>query len=596
LTGRRALPALLVLLALLVSGCVNLPVSGPVRAGPSVAGTDEAPYDYQPVGPWPKETPIGIVTGFLVAMQATPQSTSVSRQFLTAESRANWSPDAGTVIYSGHPRYTAVGTGAVTVHLTDTARLGARGRWLGATPGKGGLAFHLQLVKKNDQWRISNPPDVLIIPQTHFEERFKQFDLYFFDSSAQVLVPEPVYLPTGDQAPTLLVKGLLQGPDQDLEGATRTFFPARTRLDDLSVPVSGKGVATVSLSEPMLSLATDERQLALAQLGWTLAQVSGIDRMRITVNGSPLEVPGQGSEPSVDAWSEYDPSVSWASHELFGLRDGHLVAVLNGTQHRVPGGFPAGTPPVRAIGVDLSAQRVAGVTEDGGSVIVARTSELAGPPGSAAARQPVYTGGTDLLKPAWDFYGQLWLLDRTSAGAVLTVLRDGTPTQVRASGITGEDVTAFSLSRDGTRLVAVIAGRGRHDDRMVVARVMRDHSGRVTSIGTAHDLPVTSGPVRHIRDLAWYSPTTVAVLVSAERRVGWLYLTRVDGSSGFVDSAPSAELFPGRASGVVTWPAPGVAPMYLATPPNGLYVLDPNSGRWAEAGIPPGLVSPTFAG
>src|SRR5690348_5425738 len=188
-----------------MTGCVNLPVSGPVQGGPSVAGTDEPPYDYEPAGPWPKEPPVGIVTGFLVAMQASPQSTSVARQFLTGESRASWSPDAGTVIYGGQPWYTGAGNGAVTVHLSDTARLDPRGRWLGATPGKGRLAFHLQLVKRDGQWRISNPPDVLFIPQTDFENRFRQFNLYFFDQSAQVLVPEPVYLPGGDQAPTLLV-------------------------------------------------------------------------------------------------------------------------------------------------------------------------------------------------------------------------------------------------------------------------------------------------------------------------------------------------------------------------------------------------------
>ena len=121
--GRRLLPALLALVALLVTGCVSLPVSGPVRAGPSVpAGTDEAPYDFNPAGPPTGGPAVDIVDGFLLAMQATPQSTVVARQFLTPESRADWSPDSGTLIYGSRPAYTTAGPGAVTVHLEDTAR------------------------------------------------------------------------------------------------------------------------------------------------------------------------------------------------------------------------------------------------------------------------------------------------------------------------------------------------------------------------------------------------------------------------------------------------------------------------------------------
>lgn len=589
--GRRLLPALLALVALLVTGCVSLPVSGPVRAGPSVpAGTDEAPYDFNPAGPPTGGSAVDIVDGFLLAMQATPQSTVVARQFLTPESRADWSPDSGTLIYGSRPAYTTAGPGAVTVHLEDTARLDARGRWLGTASGR--LAFHLHLVKKNGQWRISDPPDALIIPRTHFETRFQQFDLYFFDRSGQVLVPQPVYLPAGDQAPTLLVRGLLRGPDKEVEGATRTYIPPKTRLDDLSVPVSRQGVATVSLNDPMLGLGADERQLALAQLGWTLAQVSGVDRMRVLVHGSPLEVPGLGQEPSVDSWSRYDPTVSWASHELFGVRDGHLVAMLDGSEHRLPGGLGPDAPPVRSIALDLAAQRLAVVTQDGSSVLLARPQQP-GPP-TAAAGQPVYTGGTDLLKPAWDLFGQLWLLDRTAAGAVLTVLRGGTPAVVQAPGISGRDVTAFSVSRDGTRLVAVLAGHGRRGDRMVVARVMRAPSGQVTSLTAARPVPVASGPVRDIRDVGWFSPTTVAVLASPQTGVGRVYLSRVDGSSGYVDSPTGAELFRGKAVRVVTAPAPG-APVYLETRSRRLYVLG-SSGRWTDAGIRPGLLSPTFVG
>ena len=52
---------------------------------------------------------------------------------------------------------------------------------------------------ENGEWRIAEAPDALIVPETWFEQRFRQVSLYFFDPSAQILVPEPVFVPRGDQ-------------------------------------------------------------------------------------------------------------------------------------------------------------------------------------------------------------------------------------------------------------------------------------------------------------------------------------------------------------------------------------------------------------
>jgi hypothetical protein len=92
------------------------------------------------------------------------------------------------------------------------------------------------------------------VSQAHFESEFSQFSLYFFDPSAQVLVPEPVYLPRGAQASTRLVSGLLLGPESPLSRVERTFIPSETALGDISVPVSRDGVADVALSDDVLDL------------------------------------------------------------------------------------------------------------------------------------------------------------------------------------------------------------------------------------------------------------------------------------------------------------------------------------------------------
>ena len=169
-------------------------------------------------------------------MQATPLNMSVARRFLTAEGNSSWVPERGTVVYTEETR-TAAGDD-VRLHLTDTVALDERGSWLG---DRGDASYQMHLVREDGQWRISNPPDRLIIPSGHFESRFSQYFLHFFDKTGQVLVPEPVYVPTGAQATTSWSPGC-SGPGRDLLGVERTFIPARTRLDDISVPVvPGRG-------------------------------------------------------------------------------------------------------------------------------------------------------------------------------------------------------------------------------------------------------------------------------------------------------------------------------------------------------------------
>ena len=79
------------------------------------------------------------------------------------------------------------------------------------------------------------------------------------------------------------------------------------------------------------------------------------------------------------------------------------------------------------------------------------------------------SGGQDLLKPAWDVAGRLWLVDRRETGAVVSVVVDRRQRAVQISGVSGARVKPFLVSRDGTRLVAVV--RGPKGDQLVVSRI-----------------------------------------------------------------------------------------------------------------------------
>jgi hypothetical protein len=203
----------------------------------------------------------------------------------------------------------------------------------------------------------------------------------------------------------------------------------------------------------------------------------------------------------------------------------------------------------------------------------------------------VLTGGTDLLRPAWDLHGGLWLVDRTVEGAVVR-LREGEELRtVVMPGITGGDVRGFELSRDGTRVVAWIDDGDRQ--RLVVARVQRGTEGAVRAVTPAE--PIALGPLgRPIRDVGWRTPAGLTVLTAPTEVSSRVVAVEVDGSSAVGDALPDVQVFGGAADRVVTAPAVGT-PLYLQTPSGQTFELAV-TGRWTGAGIPPGLESPTFVG
>ncbi len=584
----RALLAVAALLSLLLAGCVSLPEAGSVSTRPGQEQVEQGAgsFDYTPDGPRRGDPPAKVVLGFLRAMEASPQSTAVARKFLTQEANAAWRPERTTLVYG--TRILTRRRQSFEVNLQQAVQLDDRGTWVGEVDKA--VDYTLELTRERGEWRITDPPDALVIPRSYFDSRYQQYFVYFFDPTAQVLVPEPTYLPSGEQAATMLVRRLLLGPDPELEGVLRTFIPGGTEYV-LSVPVSREGVADVVLNEKILRLSGHERQMALAQLAWTLRQVTGVDSMRVTVHGSPLDIPGAGSARSISSWAEFDPSIHWASQELFGVRDGHAVAVEPGSDEAT-GQFGAQEYTLRDVAVDLAGERVAGVTDDGTTVVLAPRGRAGGAAPGADQTEVVYESGSDLLQPAWDMFGQTWLVDRTADGAVVSVVRDGEVSRVKAPGIDGEDVKAFVVSRDGTRLVAVVDGRSA--DRLVVARVRRGDDGRVQGLTEAVDLPLAEGGVDQIRDLAWRGTGSIAVLAGPSPDSSQVLVALLDGSTALPEVDTTAEVFRRHATRIVASPTPG-APLLLGTAKGELYELGAD-GQWTEAPGQGPLLAPTFAG
>jgi hypothetical protein len=553
-------------------------------------GEAETLVDYTPAGPRAGSAPVPLVDNWLTSMTATPLNTYVARKFLTAASSTRWVPESGTVVYGSQELLPRPG-GVLILRLRDVVELDDRGAWRGDPTAGRGHDYRLKLVREDGEWRISHPPDRLLIPRTHLDSQYQQYLLYFANTSSQILVPEPVYVPRGRQAPTLLVTGLLKGPERDLGGVEQTFLPRGTSLDGISVPVTRNGTAEVPLSDEVLDADDDELKLVFAQLAWTLSQVPGVQRLRVTVGGTPIDLKGTENEVTVSDFSELDPSLAWASASLYGVRNRRVVLDSSTGEQLTTGPFGVLPLAPRWIAVDPLAQHVAGVSTDGRTVVVAARDGESGRVATLADTSTVYQGGTQLLRPAYDLYGQLWIVDRTGSGARLSVVRGGVRRSLDAPGLTGAPVSRFLLSRDGTRLVTEVSRGGR--DRLYVARVRRDSSGRVLSVTRALRLVMDGAPA-HIRDIAWRTPTALAVLAAPSGGISEVLLVKVDGSTDAADLSTDAALFRGRAVRLVTSPSTG-APLFLEASAGRLYVLS-SQGQWKSSNIKPGLRSPTFVG
>jgi hypothetical protein len=135
-----------------------------------------------------------------------------------------------------------------------------------------------------------------MLNQYDFGKVYRAQDLYFFDSTDQVLVPDAVFVPAGTSPTSLvenLVSALLNNPQpQWLQSQSSqtppagTAFPAHTKI--LGVTVDG-ATATVNLGVPAASATAGTREQMATQLVWTLTGQNGAGQ------------PGTGTPPNIQA-------------------------------------------------------------------------------------------------------------------------------------------------------------------------------------------------------------------------------------------------------------------------------------------------------
>ncbi|KQW48475.1 hypothetical protein ASC77_06880 [Nocardioides sp. Root1257] len=517
----------------LLAGCVAMPDSGPVVESQARGGDTAGGGTYfNPKPPQAGDTRADIVRGFLVAMRATPIQTNTAREFLTKDAAAAWSPDE-TVTYAGYPKVAETAAG-VSVALAEPDHIDAQGAWQGPL-ARSQRTVSFPMAIEDGEWRIDSAPDALIVPETWFATRFQQVSLYFFDPTVQTLVPEPVYVQGGKQLASTLTQALLLGPSEGLDRVVKSFVPPGLTIN-LSVPISADGVAAIGLKGDAGQLSAESIELMMAQFAWTLRQDPRIEAFKVTINDDPVTLPGGVSAYRVDGGAQYDPAGFQASPLLYGLRGGLLSSGTGGTLAPVSGPLGSAQLGLRSVAVSVTAEQAAGVADDGRSLVVGPVSSSDG-----ATADTVLTGARSLLRPGWDFADRLWVVDRTADGAAVSWIRNGTTHPLNVPGISGTRVRSFVISRDGSRLVAVVRRKG--GDELRVSRIAHNRNGRVLWATPARPISEAPDSDLPVRAISWRSTTTLAILspFGASDNLVQLRTASVDGSPAAEGSSTTIE-------------------------------------------------------
>jgi len=566
---------------LAATGCASIPTDSTVRQGRDLGVQDEPQLNSNlPPGPAAGASREEIAAGFFEAMLAYPRSESLARSFLTPDASDRWDPAATLVVYDDQEINEEKG-----VAVFRSRRLGSldeRGSWTSSTAGTSEVTVPLRTERVGGEWRLATPPAGTYIDVDYFDRYFDQFSLHFFDPTETILTPDPVYLLLGESTATTLVRDLLKGPSRQLSEVAFTVAPDGLAVT-APVQVSAAGLAEVPLNGSALTMSPADRRLFAAQLTWTLRPLPEVETISITVDGQPVSIEGSGTQFSIEEFAGYDPAGFVATTRLFGLTPRGLATVTQDGAAKVTGSVSGATENPRAVSADPSGARAAVVSQDGSRVVVGSVSSV------AEGTSTWFRRGEDLLRPSWDIHQVLWVVDRTKTGARVFVSTGNRTQRVKAPGVTSEQVLSFAISRDGTRMAAVVKERG--SVRLVIALIDR-RAADPADVTVTPAISVFGPEVTFSGDnnLAWSSPTSVVVLANEDGGDLQPFDVSIDGSRVM----PFDGFLPIRPVSIASGPNIEI-PVVVGSQRGELYVRDPESG-WAPFGEGTRVLSPAYPG
>ncbi|MGZ8805072.1 MAG: LpqB family beta-propeller domain-containing protein [Microbacterium sp.] len=479
------LSAIVVVLALVLSACAGLPVSGPVNPG-LAAGEDAGSPEFlfRPDEPQPGATPEQIVDGFIRAGSGPGPAANwdVARMFLASSIRESWNPGASVTIDLPDDREPVVTSeGAVDLSLVTVATVDENGAY---QPDEGVTQLSFRLAQQDDgEWRITEAPDGVVIERDVFPNVFDRYSLMYFDPTWQFLVPDVRWFPTTNAA-TRIADALVDGtPSGWLAASVINAFPESVSLARPSVPLES-GVAQVVLTADALLVESTTLDRMQAQLTASLA-TAGVSDAQMIVASTPLD-----ADPVSTRSTRVTGPPLVVTEAGFGSLAGDELTPIDGLSDAMDLVDP--TAIQVAPDRDFAAVRLVG-----GSVArVPAEGDIA-----------VVDARPGLVDPSADPFGGIWSVPRDQPSAVRVFSAAGEQFDVADAWPGAGEIAAMSVSRDGARVAALLVTGGRPE--VWIAGIVRDADTVPLRLGDAVPLGSLVGAGS---GLAWLDDTTLGVL------------------------------------------------------------------------------------
>lgn len=479
-----------VVLVALLTACVSLPSSGPVTAGNPEPVEESLELDTFVRGPQRDATQEEIVRGFIEAAASPRNRYQVAREFLTPVFAEEWQADErATIDVLADRTFEQTSETTMLVDATPAASLISNGQYdLPESSAEVQLPYRLEQV--DGQWRIAEAPQGLLVDELTFEEVFLPHALYFYDTEYRYLVPDLRWFAGRDSAQTSIVRALLAGPAEWLGPGVVSAFPEGVQLEPNSVPVTGR-TANVGLSGASLDdLVTVQRMQAQLDVS-LVGSVRNVDSVVLSLDGAEQNVADLTPEPEVNP--RVDPQPVVYDGTAFGhiAASGDSIEQIPGVSPQVEGLAPDGA----SVGPDADAVAV----RSAGGVSIVRADE-----------EPVpLDPRPGLVVPDIDPQGVVWSVPADAPSELVAFLPDGTERQIPVPWVAGS-VAAIEVSRDGTRIIALLADGARTE--FVATSIERDGDGFPTQLAPSvlRLASVAGTPL----DVAWLDARRVASITA----------------------------------------------------------------------------------
>lgn len=519
------------LMVVFITGCAQLPTSGPVSSGPvvEVGGNEDFAF-YTPSGPELDADQTEIVSGFINAHIGPQNDYAIAREFLTEEFSAAWNPQEEVLVRSSSPTYESLSSDRQRVTVRTIATIDEFGEYRSMEEVESRSLF-FGLVRENGQWRIDAAPNLTVVSSPVFSVVFQSYPIYFFDRGYRYLVPDVRWFPVRSSSPTRMVRALLQGPSEWLTDAVRSAIPEQTSLTIDSVPIND-AAAEVDLSSEALTADSSMRSLMKAQIDKTLTSLPTVSSVQILIDRNPQEI--EAITPVQISSSPGSP-IMLSDTSVYRINGSTAIPVTGSSTHVL-------RLSPNAVALSEASQQLALVNEDGLFIANLDSNE-----------SDLIDARAGILTPLFDSDGHLWSVGEEGGinvyidGQLSTLLEGNTESRVD-----------FALSPEGSRLAEIVLIDEAR--KLQIRGVVRDSEGKPRALTD----PVL---VRSARPeaVSWFGENQLALVERSVTDSTILTVTSLQGESEDAITPP-------------------VSIEGLTTVSSSIYVLSPLGEVWSRFG------------